>query len=59
MDKIAAPAVHPDMLWPLLIMAIAFKLMYAALVLQRGRDEILFNEQNMRWVKDLIKGGER
>jgi hypothetical protein len=40
-------------------MAVAFKFMYAALVLQRGRDEILFNEQNMRWVKDLIKGGER
>jgi len=59
MDKIAAPAIHPDMLWPLLIMAVAFKFMYAALALQRGRDEILFNEQNMRWVKDLIKGGER
>jgi hypothetical protein len=40
-------------------MVVAFQLMYAALVLQRGRDEILFNEQNMRWVKDLIKGGER
>ncbi len=53
-EKIAAPAIHPDMLMPLILMSISFKLLYGALMLMRARDEVLIREQNMRWVKNVI-----
>jgi len=53
-EKIAQPAIHSDMLWPLLLMGISFKLLYATLVLMRARYELLTQEQNKRWVKDIV-----
>ncbi len=53
-DKIAAPAIHADMLWPLMIMGIAFKLLYGVLVLMRARSELLVSEQNTRWVRRIV-----
>lgn len=53
-SKIGAPAIHIDMLIPLLIMAVAFKLFYGGLVLIRARNEVLLREQNSRWVKTLV-----
>lgn len=43
-----------DMLIALLIMGMAFKFLYGALMLMRARDEILITEQNTRWVKAVI-----
>ena len=53
--KFDKPSIHIDMLIPLLIMAVAFKLYYATSVLMRARAEILLREQNSRWVKEVIE----
>ncbi len=48
-----APAIHISMLIPLLIMALGFKLYYAANVLVRMRCELLESERNSAWVAQL------
>ncbi|WP_428086968.1 heme ABC transporter permease [Candidatus Thioglobus sp.] len=53
-EKISQPAIHADMLIPLILMGIAFKLLYGALMLMRARDEVLTQEQNSSWVKKII-----
>ena len=58
-EKIAQPAIHSDMLMPLILMSIAFQLMYVALMLMRARDEVLVQNQNAGWVKKLILGGSK
>jgi heme exporter protein C len=52
--KFDKPSMHIDMLIPLLVMALAFKLFYAALVLVRTRNEALYRDRNRRWVRELI-----
>lgn len=42
--KAGGPSIHPDMLWPLLIMGLAFKAYYVWVVLIRVRGEILANK---------------
>lgn len=44
----------PDMLIALLLMSLASKFFYAAIVLMRSRPEILEQEQNSTWVKKII-----
>jgi heme exporter protein C len=51
--KLDAPSIHMSMLIPLLIMALAFKLYYAVVVLLRARCEVLERERNSRWVREL------
>ena len=47
--KMGGPAIHPDMLWPLLIMAVAFKFYFIWVVLLRVRAEIIANKiRNLR-----------
>ncbi len=53
--KFDAPSIHPSMLWPLLIMALGFKLYYGALMLMGARSEVLDRERNSSWVKELVK----
>ncbi len=53
-EKISQPAIHNDMLMPLVLMGISFKLLYGALMLMRARDEVLIQEQNTGWVKKII-----
>jgi len=53
--KLDKPSIHIDMLIPLLIMAVAFKLYYATSVLMRARAELLLREQNSRWVKEVVE----
>ena len=53
-DRISSPAIHIDMLLPLLIMTIAFLLLYIALLFIKARNEILIVEQNTRWVENVI-----
>ncbi len=43
-----------DMLIALLLMGMAFKFLYGALMLMRARDEVLVTEQNSSWVKKVI-----
>jgi heme exporter protein C len=47
-------SIHPSMLWPLLYMAIAFKLYYGANLLSRARLRLLKQDHRKRWVKDLL-----
>lgn len=53
--KFDKPSMHIDMLIPLLLMALAFKLFYAAVVLIRARNEALYRDRNRRWVRELIE----
>ncbi len=39
--RLDGPTIHPDMLWPLLIMALGFKLYYLTLLLLRMKSELL------------------
>ncbi|MGH8454965.1 MAG: heme ABC transporter permease [Nevskiales bacterium] len=50
----AKPSVHPDMLWPLLLMTLAFNFFYFTLVLVRMRTELLERERSSRWVEDVL-----
>ncbi|SFV57875.1 Cytochrome c-type biogenesis protein CcmC, putative heme lyase for CcmE [hydrothermal vent metagenome] len=54
-SKIGMPSIHIEMLIPLLIMAIAFKFFYGYLLLYKARIEVLLQEQNSKWVKELLK----
>jgi heme exporter protein C len=53
--KLDKPSIHVDMLIPLLLMALAFKLFYVAVVLVRARNEVLYRDRNRRWVRELIE----
>jgi heme exporter protein C len=53
--KFDKPSMHPSMLWPLLTMALAFKLFYFSVVLMRARVEVLERERNTRWVLELVE----
>lgn len=48
-------AIHIDMLIPLLIMAVAFKIFYIATLLMRARCEVLDRERHTRWVQALVE----
>ncbi|NND59607.1 MAG: heme ABC transporter permease [Gammaproteobacteria bacterium] len=48
----------PVMLWSLLIMAVGFKLYFAAIALTRVRAEVLDREWHKRWAREVIAGGE-
>ncbi len=48
-------SMHPDMLYPLMIMIGAFYLLYAVLLILHARGEILYREHRTQWVKDLVK----
>ena len=53
--KLGAPSIHISMLIPLLLMAVAFKLYYALVVLMRARCEVLDRERNTQWVRELAE----
>ena len=53
--KFDKPSMHPDMLIPLLVMAVAFKVYYAIALLMRCRNEVLQREQNNRWVDEILE----
>ena len=53
--KLDKPSIHVDMLIPLLLMAIAFKLYYAIAMLQAAKVELLKREQNSQWVKKIVE----
>jgi len=49
------PSIHPSMLIPLLIMAVAFKVYFGWLLFIRMRNEILSRERSANWVKKLVE----
>jgi heme exporter protein C len=55
--KLGNPSITGDMLWPLLLLVLAFSLFFAAILLYRVRAEVLEREGNSRWVEDLLAGG--
>ena len=53
---VTGSSIHPDMLWPLLIMALATKFYYGANLLTRTRVRLLEENRNRRWVRNWILG---
>ena len=54
-SKVGKPSIHPSMLVPLLIMALAFKMFFLTVVLMRMRSEILIRERHKEWVVRLME----
>jgi heme exporter protein C len=54
-SKIGAPSIHPSMLTPLLLMALAFQLYFFTVVLMRMRNTILLRERHAAWVKEIVQ----
>ena len=52
--KLDKPSIHIDMLIPLLVMAVAFKLYYVTAMLMRARVELLERDRNSKWVKEMV-----
>ncbi len=48
------PAMQMEMLWPLLLMIVAFYCFFALMLILRVRNEILQNESNSKWLKELL-----
>lgn len=55
LTKFSAPSMHTTMQTPLLIMIVAFILLYLLVLLWRIRGEILIRERNASWVQTLIE----
>jgi heme exporter protein C len=53
--KLDKPSIHMSMLWPLLTMALAFKIYYFSVLLMRARCVVLDRERNSAWVRELVK----
>jgi heme exporter protein C len=56
----SAPTIHASMLYPLLIMILAFYCFYALALILYTRVEILRRERRTQWVNELVaqKGSE-
>jgi heme exporter protein C len=52
--KMGKPSMDLDMLWPLLLMFVAFALYFAAVLLTRLRAELLRRERNASWIKSVV-----
>ncbi len=52
--KFDKPSMEDSMLIPLLLMALAFKFYYAAVVMKRARVEVLAREKNSAWVQEVV-----
>jgi heme exporter protein C len=52
--KMGKPSMDVDMLWPLLLMFVAFALYFVAVLLTRLRAELLHRERNASWVRDVV-----
>jgi len=53
--RLGKPAIHPSILAPLLVMAVAFKLYFITVVLMRMRPEILEREKHTSWVAPIVE----
>jgi heme exporter protein C len=53
-SKIGTPSITGSMLWPLLLMMLAFALYFAAVLCDRVRAEILRRERNASWLTESV-----
>jgi heme exporter protein C len=53
-SKLGKPSITGDMLWPLLLMALAFTLYFGALTLRRTRALLLERERDAAWLKESL-----
>lgn len=58
LSKFEAPSIHLDMLWPLLVMLLAFKLLYFWMLLLRMRTDLVARHSQAPWVQALVKAKE-
>lgn len=58
-SKFEKPSMAPEMLWPLLIMIVAFGAFLGTLTLMRFRNEILARESHRPWVILLIENSNK
>lgn len=56
-SKLGAPSIASPMLWPLLLMMLAFMLYFAAVLCDRVRAEILRRERNASWLNNIAVQG--
>lgn len=54
LSKFEAPSIHFDMLWPLLVMLVAFQLLYLLLLLLQMRLMLLQRHANSGWVQAML-----
>jgi heme exporter protein C len=53
-SKLAAPSIEGSMLWPLMVMLLAFALYFGAVLCDRLRGEILRRERNASWLSESL-----
>lgn len=53
-SKLDAPSIDSSMLWPMLIMMLAFVLYFGAILCDRVRTEILKRERNANWLSETL-----
>lgn len=53
-SKLAAPSIAGSMLWPLLVMLLAFMLYFGAVLCDRLRAELLRRERNASWLSESL-----
>jgi heme exporter protein C len=53
-SKLDSPSIDSSMLWPLLLLMLAFLLYFAAVMCDRIRSEILKRERSARWLVDSV-----
>ena len=54
--RLDGPSITADMLWPLLFMLVGFYLLFAWMLMNRLRGEIVERERNTRWLQDHLAG---
>jgi len=52
--QMGKPTMDADMLWPLLLMFLAFALYFVAILLIRLRAELLRRERNASWIREVL-----
>jgi heme exporter protein C len=55
-SKFAKPSIAIEMLWPLIIMILAYTLLFGAFLLKRTAAELAVREKRTRWMQTLILG---
>ncbi|MBN1378668.1 MAG: heme ABC transporter permease [Gammaproteobacteria bacterium] len=53
--KLDKPSITMDMLWPLLVMTLAFKFYFFTNLLMRARLELIRREKQSQWVNELLR----
>jgi len=53
--KLEAPSISGDMLWPLLMMIVAYQLLFFSILLSSVRVQVLRREQNARWISEQLE----